>query len=54
MAFSMVIFDTDPRDDLNTVAVTVLPSTNSSTKECLPEYHVSAQESMTSLQPSTY
>ena len=46
-------FDTDPRYDVNPVAVTVWPSTNSSTNACLPAHHVSAQESMPSLQPST-
>ena len=42
MAFSMGIFDTNPRDDLNTVAVTVLPSINYSKNACLPSQHVSA------------
>ena len=46
-------FDTDPRHDLNPIAVTVIPSIHSSENACLPEHHVSAQELMTSLQPST-
>ena len=49
----MGIFDTDPRDDVNHVAVTVLPLINSSINACLLVQHVSAQESMPSFQPST-
>ena len=41
---AMIIFDTDPRDDINTVDVTVLPSINSSTNACLPAHNVSTQE----------
>ena len=46
-------FDTYPRHDLNPIAVTVIPSIHSLENACLPEHHVSAQELMTSLQPST-
>ena len=49
----MGIFGTDHRDDVNTVAVAFLPSINSSTNVYLTAQHVSAQESMPSLQPST-
>ena len=49
----MGIFETDPRYDVNNIAVTVLPSINYSTNACLPAHHVSAQESMPSFQHST-
>ena len=49
----MGMFDTDPRDDVNPVAVKVLHTINSSTNACLLAHHVSAQESIPSLQPST-
>ena len=46
-------FDNDNREDLNPVALTLLPSMNSSTNACLPAQYVSAQESIPSLQTST-
>ena len=54
MKFAMGRFDTDPSYDVNPVDVTVLPGINSSTNACLTAQHVSGQESMPSLQPSTY
>ena len=46
-------FDNDPREDVKTVALTVLTSINSSTNACLTAQYVSAQESMPSFQHST-
>ena len=49
----MGIFDTDPRDDVNHVAVTVLPLINYSTNARLPAHHVYVQELIQNLQPLT-
>ena len=48
----MGIFDTDPRDDVNHVAVTVLPLINSSINACLLVQHVSAQDAATPRAPT--
>ena len=44
--------ETDPNDVVKPVAVTVFPSTNSSTNACLPAQQVSAHESLPNRQPS--